>query len=233
MAAYRGRGVHGKTVEDLGTRIVSGRMPEGHTLDLAALETELDVSLTALREALKVLAAKGLVDARQRRGTYVTPRGRWNLLDADVMRWEFAAAGPERGGGLLRDLAEVRAAVEPACARSAALRRTEADLEALDGALAAMAAAYGDPARAVEADLAFHRALFAASHNELLARMDLFIEAGLAQRDRLVHAAPHEDPVPVHRAVLDAVRARDPEAAESAVRRLLAQARRDETRRDP
>ena len=83
-------------------------------------------------------------------------------------------------------------------------------------------------AHAVEADLAFHRALLAATHNELLERMEMVIESGLAHRDRIVHSAPHsEDPVPAHRAVLDAVRDRDPGAAEAAMRALLAQAGRD------
>jgi GntR family transcriptional regulator, galactonate operon transcriptional repressor len=230
MGAYRGRGLHGETVEAVGARIVSGRIAEGETLDFAALGAELDVSLTALREALKVLAAKGLVDARPRRGTYVTPRARWDLLDADVMRWEFAGARARRGK-LFRDLAQVRAAVEPACARAAAERRDDADLAAMEEALAAMAACFadgsGDPGGAVTADLAFHRALFAASHNELFARMDQFIEAALAARDRMVHAAPHVDPVPVHRAVLEAIRAGSPAEAEAAVHRLLEQAARD------
>lgn len=227
MAAYPGRGVHGRTVEELGGRIVSGRIAEGQTLDFAALGAELDVSLTALREALKVLAAKGLVDARQKRGTFVTDRSRWNLLDVDVMRWEFESGGAQRSDKLIEDLAQVRTAVEPACARAAAEHRTEGDLTALEEALAAMADWGGDPGRAVEADLAFHRAVLAATHNELFARMDLFFGAALAQRDRLVHAAPHQDPVPVHRAVLEAIRARDPEAAETAVRELLDQSARD------
>jgi DNA-binding FadR family transcriptional regulator len=90
---------------------------------------------------------------------------------------------------------------------------------ALDGA---------DAAHAVEADLAFHRGLLAATHNELLQRMEMVIESGLAHRDRIVHSAPHsEDPVPAHRRVLDAVRAGDPDAAESAMRALLEQAGRD------
>ncbi|MZE71078.1 FCD domain-containing protein, partial [Streptomyces sp. SID5789] len=88
-----------------------------------------------------------------------------------------------------------------------------------------------DPARAVAADLAFHRALLAATHNELLERMEMVISSGLAHRDRIVHSSPHSgDPVPAHRAVLDAVRDRDPRAAEAAMRALLDQAGRDQER---
>ncbi|MEU4092422.1 FadR/GntR family transcriptional regulator [Streptomyces sp. NPDC026673] len=228
MRPYARRGVHGQTVETLARRVLSGEIPEGATLDMAALQSELDVSLTALRESLKVLAAKGMVDARQKRGTFVRPRSDWNLLDADVLRWQFSeGSGSAADPGLLRNLGEVRGIIEPAAVRLAAVRRTDADLEALEEALAAMGEE-GGASHAVEADLAFHRALLAATHNELLERMEMVIESGLAQRDQLVHSAPHsEDPVPSHRAVLDAVRDRDPAAAEHAMRALLDQATRD------
>ncbi|MGW6744475.1 FadR/GntR family transcriptional regulator [Streptomyces sp. NPDC055025] len=248
MTPYARRGVHGQTVEILARRVLSGEIPEGATLDLVALQRELDVSLTALRESLKVLGAKGMVDARQRRGTFVRARADWNLLDADVLRWQFAdGTSSEADLGLLRNLGEVRGIVEPAAVRLAAARRTDADLAALEAALTAMdgttaydedgadgtdgagsAGAAGGAARAVEADLAFHRALLAATHNELLERMEMVIESGLAHRDQIVHSSPHgEDPVPSHRAVLDAVRARDQDAAERAMRALLDQAVRD------
>ncbi|MFC9842750.1 FadR/GntR family transcriptional regulator [Streptomyces sp. NPDC060223] len=228
MTPYARRGVHGQTVETLARRVLSGEIPEGATLDMAALQSELDVSLTALRESLKVLAAKGMVDARQKRGTFVRPRSDWNLLDADVLRWQFAESkGTGADPALLRNLGEVRGIVEPAAVRLAATRRSDADLRALEAALTAMGKE-GGASDAVEADLAFHRALLAATHNELLERMEMVIESGLAQRDQLVHSAPHsEDPVPSHRAVLDAVRDRDPDAAESAMRALLDQATRD------
>ncbi|WP_079138957.1 FadR/GntR family transcriptional regulator [Actinacidiphila rubida] len=229
MTPYARRGVHGQTVETLARRVLSGEIPEGATLDLPALQSELDVSLTALRESLKVLAAKGMVDARQKRGTFVRPRADWNLLDADVLRWQFAG-GTSSGAdlGLLRNLGEVRGIIEPAAVRLAAVRRTEQDLDALDDAVAAMGRTGLGASHAVQADLAFHRALLAATHNELLERMEMVIESGLAHRDEIVHASPHgEDPVPSHRAVLDAVRAQDPDAAEAAMRALLEQAVRD------
>ncbi|MET4647510.1 FCD domain-containing protein [Streptomyces sp. NPDC006539] len=228
MTPYARRGVHGQTVETLARRVLSGEIPEGATLDMAALQSELDVSLTALRESLKVLAAKGMVDARQKRGTFVRPRANWNLLDADVLRWQFSESnGSGADLALLRNLGEVRGIIEPAAVRLAATRRDDADLEALEAALAAMGEE-GSASHAVESDLAFHRALLTATHNELLERMEMVIESGLAQRDQIVHSAPHsEDPVPSHRAVLDAVRDRDPDAAEHAMRALLDQAMRD------
>ncbi|MFE9248995.1 FadR/GntR family transcriptional regulator [Streptomyces sp. NPDC007088] len=228
MTPYARRGVHGQTVETLARRVLSGELPEGATLDLVGLQAELDVSLTTLRESLKVLAAKGMVDARQKRGTFVRPRAHWNLLDADVLRWQFTdskTAGTD--DGLLHDLNEVRGVIEPAAARFAALRRTDDDLAALDAALEAMGTE-GDAAHAVAADLAFHRALLAATHNELLDRMEMVIESGLAHRDEIVHSSSlGEDPLPSHRAVVEAIRAGDPAGAEQAMRSLLDQALRD------
>jgi DNA-binding FadR family transcriptional regulator len=225
MQQYATRGVHGQTVEVIAHRILARQLPEGATLDMAALQAEFDVSLTALREALKVLAAKGLVDARPKRGTYVRPRASWKLLDADVLRWQFARQDqPE----LLVDLHELRRIVEPGAARLAATRATDADLATLDAALSAMAVAGADVAAAVAADLAFHRALLAATHNELLLRMEVVIETGLAERDRMVHGAQgSDDPVPSHRAVVEAIRRRRPAAADRAMHRLLQKAIED------
>jgi GntR family transcriptional regulator, galactonate operon transcriptional repressor len=222
MQQYAARGVHGQTVEVIAQRILTGQFAEGSTLDIVALQSEFDVSLTVLREALKVLAAKGMVDARPKRGTFVRPRADWSLLDGDVLRWQFARAAQP---SLFEDLHELRSIVEPGAASLAAARATDADIEALDAALAAMAAAGSDASAAVAADLAFHRALLAATHNELLVRMEVVIETGLAERDRMVHGAlGTDDPVPSHRAVVDAIRARDPGDAASAMRLLLKKA---------
>ena len=224
MAAYSERGLHGHIVHTLGRRILSGGLKPGHVFDPAALERDFGVSRTAVREAMKVLAAKGLVDSRQKRGTFVRPREDWNLLDADLIRWQFEGRGRRP---FLDQLAEVRAIVEPAGARLAAERRTDEDLRALSDALEAMEKASDDGLSMVDADLSFHRALLAATHNELLTRMEMVIEAGLAERDRLVHSGRAEDPLPSHRAVFDAVEAGDPARAEQAMVALLAQAQRD------
>ncbi|HWG27536.1 FadR/GntR family transcriptional regulator [Actinospica sp.] len=228
MSLYGNRGVHGQTVDAIARRVLSGALPEGATLDLSALQEELGVSLTALRESLKVLAAKGLVDARQKRGTYVRQRADWNLLDPDVLRWQFSA---EADAGLLRSLDEVRGIIEPAAVRLAATRRTDDDLARLDAALEAMSSA-DDSRSAVDADLAFHRALLDATHNELLERMQTVLESALAARDQLVHGTDDasDDPVPSHQAVLDGVRAQDPDTAEAAMRALLDKAISDEER---
>jgi DNA-binding FadR family transcriptional regulator len=223
MTAYSGRGVHGQTVTSLGARIVAGELGEGAVLDLAELGRELDVSMTALREALKVLAAKGLVEARQKRGTSVRSREHWNLLDSDVIRWRSEAGDT---AAVLRDLDEVRAALEPAAAAMAARRRTDADVGELDAALADMRAA-AEPAAEVAADLRWHRALLRATQNQMLTRMDVFIEPALRLRDALVHEGSADDPVPSHAAVVEAVRRGEPAAAAAAMTALLAKAAHD------
>ncbi|MEV4536376.1 FCD domain-containing protein [Asanoa sp. NPDC049518] len=228
MQQYTARGVHGQTVEVLAQRILTGQLPEGAILDLTALQSEFDVSLTVLREALRVLAAKGLVDARPKRGTFVRPRSAWSLLDGDVLRWQFARSP---GPGLFDDLHELRSIVEPGAASLAAARATEEDIAALDAALDAMAAAGSDPLAAVAADLAFHRALLAATHNELIERMEVVIETGLAERDRMVHGTDGpSDPVPSHKAVVDGIRRHNPAQAARAMRKLLDQAIEDVAR---
>ncbi|MFS8105161.1 FCD domain-containing protein [Lentzea alba] len=217
MSEKRLRGVHGQTVEALAGRILAGEIGEGDTLDLPALREELDVSLTALREALKVLSAKGMIDARQKRGTFVQPRSSWNLLDTDVMRWQTQA---DADHGLFDELTEMRVIVEPAAARLAAERATDADIEALSGAVDRMASAR-DLAATVRADLDFHRLLMAATHNAFLTQVERIIAIGLAERDKLVHGLVDDDPVPSHRAVLDAIAARNPEAAYDTMRALV------------
>ncbi|MFF1590231.1 FadR/GntR family transcriptional regulator [Streptomyces sp. NPDC058286] len=227
--SYTGRGVHRIAVEALARRIFDGTYAEGDLLDLPGLMAELDVSQTVLREAIKVLTTKGLLDARQKRGTFVRPRDDWNLLDSDVLRWTIDSGAP---GAFFTDLLELRRAVEPAAAALAALHRTDADLaalDALDAALSAMAAAEqtpvmthavtteGDPVLAVRADASFHTALLTASGNPFFAQMRRVIIPTLVVRDRLVHAGRHEHPLPAHTRVADRVRARDQDGAFAAM----------------
>lgn len=225
MADYPGRGLHGHVVDVIGGRIVGGAYAPGETLYPEEFEREFDVSKTVVREALKVLAAKGLVDSRQKRGTFVRPRADWSLLDAALLRWQGSGASNER---FLADLAEVRSIIEPAAARLAARRRGDEDLDALEDAVSAMQAAGESAEATIAADLRFHRALLAAAHNELLSALEVVIEAGLHERDRLVHGGRHwPDSVPAHRAVLDAVRDGGPDEAAASVDALLVQAEND------
>ena len=220
--AYAGRGLHGQVVELIGTRIVNGEYAPGSLLLAESLEREFDISLTVVREALKVLAAKGMIESRQKRGTIVRPRDHWSLLDRDVLRWQTSA---EPDFAYLENLAEVRLIIEPAAARLAAERRTGDDLAELDDALSAMSAAGSNLNAVVAADVRFHRALVAAAHNELLSQMSVVLESGLVLRDRFAHrSADDGDPIAPHRQVFDAIKAGKADVAARTIEELLANA---------
>src|SRR3546814_2188286 len=112
-------------------------------------------SRTVLREAIKMLAAKGMVVSRSKVGTRVRERSAWNMFDTEVLRW-YLEGGVDRR--FLRDLAEIRLAVEPAAAALAAARRSEQDLAAMDAAITTMRDANALHAGSADADLALHLA---------------------------------------------------------------------------
>lgn len=183
----------------------------GTLLDPEALLQELDVSRTVLREALKVLTAKGLVDARPRLGTHVTERARWQLLDPDVMRWRAMGKPDAR---LVTELGEVRRIIEPSAARMAALHRTDEELAQIRHSYERLEASTSDHAVAAQADAAFHNAILVASGNELLERFEVILEPALHARDRLAFEHRHDDVfLDIHRSVLDAIAAKDADAA--------------------
>jgi DNA-binding FadR family transcriptional regulator len=213
------RGSYGRVITDLGRRICVGDISPSSPLEVAALEAEYGVRRGVVRETLRVLAAKGLIQSVPRRGTFVSPRDAWGLLDPDILRWRFEGV-PD--AGFLKDLNEVRAAVEPAVARLAATKRTLHDLAALEDALVAMRAAEGQDSEAhVESDSAFHTALLRAAHNELLQQMAVVIEVGLRVRDKFVHSALSKESTLEHEQVFDAIQHRRPRAAETAMQTLL------------
>jgi GntR family galactonate operon transcriptional repressor len=222
---YTGRGLLGQVVNTLGARIVSGELVPGRPIDLGQLETELDISRTVLREALKVLTAKGLVDARQSRGTYVRPQAEWQLLDVDVLRWRLSG---QSTGTLLRQLVELRSIVESAGARLAALRRDKDDVAALTEALDALANVAPASSLAADAYLSFNRRLLAISRNELLLSLAAVLELAPAKQAALVHSgnALH-DPLTAHRAIVEAISNGDLDVAERAMRTLLDHAVQD------
>ncbi|MGW4244677.1 FadR/GntR family transcriptional regulator [Nocardia sp. NPDC004722] len=209
------KGLHAQTVEVLGHRIVSGTYAPGHIINPDALTSELGVSRTVVREAFRVLAAKGLLGARQKLGTYVRPRPEWNLVDADVLEWLLGEPGSE----LLESLAEVREILEPAAARRAAVRRTEEHLERMQEALAEMG--HGTPEAVADADLRFHHLIFEAAGNPLLLVLYRLVEPVVHARATRVFHGHHDDPIEVHSPLLAAIRSGDPDLAERASRQLL------------
>jgi len=221
--------LHGTIARDLGVRIVSGRIPPGRVLngEIAASE-RLRVSRTAYREAVRILAAKGLIESRPKLGTRVSEPRHWHLLDPDVISWIFSGTPEE---GLLRGLFELRTVVEPAAAALAAQRRTEEHLGVMRRALQTMAVSSLAVAAGRQADCAFHTALLEASGNPFLASLTSGVSAAVTwttifkQRTRPLP----RDPLPDHERVYEAVAAGDPAAAREAMAELVELALLDTT----
>ncbi|MER5177264.1 FadR/GntR family transcriptional regulator [Streptomyces sp. NPDC002896] len=220
--------MHQRVVDELGLRIVGGAWEPGQPLPVEdVLATEIGVSRGALREAVKALVAKGMLDVRPRTGTRVLPPEHWNHLDRDVLRWQQAGDS----AALLRDTGELRRIVEPEAARLAAGRADPGDIQALYDALAAMEAAAARPGRSgyVEADTAFHRALLDASGNRLLGSLGRAIDIALEHSFAVSTQTPGavEASLPAHRAVVEAVEGGDPAAASAAVLGIIDSAERE------
>ncbi|MGH2835237.1 MAG: FadR/GntR family transcriptional regulator [Solirubrobacteraceae bacterium] len=224
---FKGRGAHAAAVTSLGQRIVRGEFKPGEILDLQRLELEMRFGRTALREAVKVLASKGLIDALQGTGTFVTDRSHWNLLDPDLLRWHYETQPKQQ---FLDSLAEFRLSVEPAAAGFAALRCTPEKLANLRLALAEMEANLGDAVAYTEADFAFHSTILEAANNEFFSQLEPIIEAALFTRIRSVRSTNRrrEEALASHRLLLEAIEAGNPEKATDAARSLVAVARRQE-----
>ncbi len=225
MASWRG--LHGMVMNSLGSRIVRGELPSGALLDPEALMVEFEVSRTVVREALKTLAAKGLVHARPKLGTHATDRSQWQLLDVDVMRWRVEGEVDRR---LVLELDEVRTVIEPAAAAMAAKSHSPEQLSAIREAHAAMAAAFerGDESLHVDNDVAFHLAILAASGNELLERFEVILEPALRARHALAtkHATSAEY-LDLHLAVYEAIRDERADDARDRAAELMHRSARD------
>jgi DNA-binding FadR family transcriptional regulator len=175
-AGYNGRNLHGQVVNELGRRVVGGVYPAGALLpNEEQLRQGLAVSRTALREAVKVLAAKGLLESRPRIGTRVRDKSVWNLLDPDILAWRCATGADAE---FLRHLTELREIIEPAAAGLAAASRNTIQLADIAAALRAMETA-PNIAAWVEADLQFHTAILKATNNPLLMPLAAIIGSAL------------------------------------------------------
>ena len=108
-AAYPAQARHGQVVHGLGAQIVRGELGPGCPVPTEdELVSQFEVGRSALREGVKVLAGKGLLESRTSAGTRVRPRESWNLLDPDVLRWRYA---PDASPADIRTLADLRVAL--------------------------------------------------------------------------------------------------------------------------
>lgn len=224
MAPLNARNLHGLVVHELGQRIVGGELLPGTVLPReATLAEQMDVSRTSLREAMKVLSAKGLVEARPKIGTRVRDRRFWNQLDPDVLAWRCQSMPT---GDFVEKLVQMREIIEPAAAAAAAQHRDEADLARLHQALASMAASR-DPDAWTVADVDFHEAMLSATGNELLVSLFAVIETAMSSYFALSarSAQDFKYSLPYHEQVYEAIRQRQPDAARSAMQRIIADSR--------
>ncbi len=214
---YSRQNLHGKVAHALSERIVRGELAPGSLLPSEAeLSRRLGVSRTALREAIKLMAAKGLLESKRKTGTRVRPRSEWNLLDPDVLAWQLAALPSARFAG---QLFELRLLVEPAAAALAATRRSAGDLAQLADIVEAMAHVRAIPAW-VDLDIRFHRALFAAVHNECIGSLAALAEASLSLLGRIrgLPRTAREEALAQRRAIVDALGRQEGARAESSMR---------------
>lgn len=213
--------IHGKLARDLGLRIVSGAIATGELLETELVASERHhVSRAAYREAVRILAAKGLVESRPKVGTRVTPREAWHLLDPDVLSWMFQS---EPGEHVLEALFELRMIVEPEAAALAASRRTSEHLARMSEALRRMAEHTLATEEGRSADRDFHAALLVASDNPFLRTLTSSISTAVSWTTLLKQRVRPlvRDPIPDHQKVFDAIAARDSAAARDAMSNLV------------
>ena len=218
---YPHAGLHGRIVHTIGRRIVTGEIQPGEQLPTPA---RVRAGRGVMREAVKVLAAKGLVVSRPRTGTRVRPSEFWNLLDPDVLAWRQQGLPPE---AFLAKLTEVRLIVEPGAAELAARHAGPEQVRALQIALRDMRDALDrtppDHEAYNEADTRFHRAVVQACDNDILEQMGAIVSTALllafnaAIRVRGLARAS----LPRHQAILDAIRRRQPHRARTAMTLLV------------
>ncbi|WP_426289211.1 FadR/GntR family transcriptional regulator [Ensifer adhaerens] len=219
----RKRTSHRLVVEELGQAVVGGEFSVGDILpgdvELAA---RFNVSRTVLREAMKTLAAKGLIVARARIGTRVMPQANWNLFDGDVLSWHFRAGVDE---AFLRHVSEVRLALEPYAAGLAARRATDADISQMMRLAVAMGDAGHSAQTLARADLEFHLRLLEASLNPFMHTVGSLIEAALMGVFQLSNTAADGaeiDRVAVaHIRIVEQIRLRNEEGARVAMEQVI------------
>ncbi len=224
--AYQGR-LHGALAYRIGVDILKGLYTPGQVLpNEIEASAKLAISRSAYREAMRILAAKGMVESRPKTGTRVTERARWNLLDPEVLGWMFDTEPSE---SFIAALFELRLITEPAAAELAAQRRTEAEITTMRNALITMKRETLMTEAGRSADLEFHRTLIIATRNEALVSLSSSIEAAVAwtTRYKARHNALTRDPIPDHERVCEAIAASDPAAARACMDTLIRMAHQD------
>jgi len=205
----------------LGQRIAVGDHPPGVALPPEdELVGEFGTSRTVIREAVKMLTAKGLVYTRPRRGTIVLPESDWILADPDILEWLLHRKNVLP---LILEFAEIRLAIEPAAAALAARvadDEARADMKDALNRMREAADGEGDP---LDADIAFHVSILRAAKNRFFWSLRFMIEVALRFSIRISNQTKGVDRASVddHERILDAILAGDQQAAEATMRSLI------------
>jgi DNA-binding FadR family transcriptional regulator len=234
------RGILGDVVSRLGRRLVSGEWGSGDALPIEAeLMAELGVGRSVVREAIRILNAKGLVRSRQMAGTTVLPRSSWRLLDPDLIQWRMEAADRDL---LLHDLQQARLVLEPGVVWMATAHgslEAKARIHEVWRRRLAVLAETASPMlqreHFIEHDLEFHRAFLQAVGSEILEQLFSVIEAALAlmfdiqmqARGSRTTLVGMEEANELHLDVYEAFATGDADSAERAMRVLIQHAIED------
>lgn len=201
---------HASTVDRLGAWIASGSVAPGHSLKVeAALGEEFGVSRTVIREAIKTLVAKGMLEVGRKVGTRVLPVRSWNLFDPQVVGWLTAKGLP---ASFVMDLLDLRRAIEPMAVRWACERATPAQIAEIQTSYQQLADCVADMGDYNHADQRFHEAVLAASHNQFIEQMLPALGALLGISFEMSSGVPGElgRTLPLHKELADAIATRDP-----------------------
>lgn len=208
---------------DLGNAIVTGTYQVGEGLPTEAeLCVQYDVSRSATREAVKMLAAKGLIASRPKKGIRVLPESSWNMFDTDVLGW-ILKSNPSLA--LLKSFTEVRASIEPQAAALAAVNATPSEISDIENALERMKAAEKGLDDELESDIAFHTCILKASGNVFIVQLSEFISTALRVSIRYTNKTKGETgSIEKHAHILDMIKTRNSEQAHTAVKTILDEA---------
>jgi len=220
----RGQNLTYSIANHIGIAIVTGVYSADNPIPIEAeLCRQYGASRPVLREAVKMLAAKGLLGARPRRGTWVQPEEKWNLLDPDVLGWllerKFSMA-------LLIEFTQIRLAVEPGAAALAAASAGPDEKAAIRTGIVRMQAADRGEDDPLDSDIAFHIAVLRGSRNRFYAQLSELIATALRFSIRMTnrYKGVRLASVADHKKVADAIIAGKADAAEEAMRKLIQEA---------
>ena len=212
-----------RMVQELGRTIICGEFVDDSLPTEAELCDKFGVSRSAVREAVKMLSAKGLITSKPRQGIRIQPEDQWNIFDPDLLRWVLESKPSLH---VLKEFLQVRIAIEPEAAALAARYADQTKLNAIENALEGMRKAEGNSKEDLEADIAFHVSILYASNNRFYIRLRDFISTAL--RVSISHTNPikgnHEGVVEDHSKVFNAIKNRNPERARQAMLALIDEA---------